>query len=182
LKKRIELKSNRNGNRFKFNFSEKSTLESYKAIRWDILLEKRKKIKKEKEKRMKNLEAPIVPDAQIFRKAALESPARPALLSIYEGLTKKGDADPANALVSTTLANVTKTQSRVDHPDGTYDLYALSTFESDTGAVKALEKLKSGLKGVKAWEMQGWVHYITASSGAKVLVIYKSRIASTIRK
>ena len=42
------------------------------------------------------LEAPIVPDAQIFRKAALESPARPALLSIYEGLTKKGDADPAN--------------------------------------------------------------------------------------
>ena len=129
------------------------------------------------------LEAPIVPDAQIFKKAVLEAPARPALLSIYEGLTKKGDAEPANALVPTTLDNVTKTQSRVDHPDGTYDLYALSTFESDSGAVKALEKLKSNFKGdTKAWEMQGWVHYVSAPSGAKVLVIYKSRIANSIKK
>jgi len=116
-------------------------------------------------------------------KAVLEAPARPALLSIFEGLTKKGDAELANALVPTTLDNVTKTQSRVDHPDGTYDLYALSTFESDSGAVKALEKLKSNFKGdTKAWEMQGWVHYISAPSGAKVLVIFKSRIANSIKK
>jgi len=123
----------------------------------------------------------VVPDARIFDEGKLDAPSRTSLLTIYEDLVKAGDAEEANKLIPTPLKDkVEKTQSRVDIKTG-YNLYNLSTFNSEEGAVKALEDLKRGIENHGEWEKRGWIHFLTIS-GTRVLVIFKTRIAKHIKK
>lgn len=127
---------------------------------------------------------PVVPDAFIISKAGLESPDRTSLLTVYEGLAKNGDADPANKLVPTTLEKVKKTQAKVPNPaTETYDLFCLSTFEAEEGAQETLDqrvqKISDGY-GSK-WLDLGWIHYVRVG-GKRILVVYKSRIAKILQQ
>jgi len=129
-----------------------------------------------------NLQDSVIPDEYVFDNIRKEGPDRPGLLEIYEGLTKKEDEVEADRLIPTVLG-ISRAVARVD-TGATYTFYALRILGQEAkDAVKALDAVKKRLAGEnKTWEKRGWIHYITAPEGGKVLVVYKSRIANDIKR